>query len=62
MLNDSAFQRNVSGKSGVMLNLFSLKEKKEAEDRGGGRPKKGRSAAQLRITKVTLSPPSPDLT
>ena len=37
-----------------MLNLFSLKEKKEEGGKGGGSSKKKASAAQLRITKVSL--------
>ena len=35
----------------IMLNLFSLKEKKEEGAKGAGTKKKA-SAAQLRITKV----------
>ena len=35
-----------------MLNLFSLKEKKEEAGKGGASSKKKASAAQLRITKV----------
>ena len=35
-----------------MLNLFSLKEKKEEGAKGGAGAKKKASAAQLRITKV----------
>ena len=45
-----------------MLNLFSLKEKKEAEVKSGGWGKKKTSAAQLRITKVTNLPLSSLLT
>ena len=37
-----------------MLNLFSLKEKKEEGGKGPGTKKKA-SAAQLRITKVSPS-------
>ena len=41
-----------SGRSEKMLNLFSLKEKKEEGAKGGAGAKKKASAAQLRITKV----------
>ena len=37
-----------------MLNLFSLKEKKEEGAKSGAGNKKKASAAQLRITKVCL--------
>ena len=52
----STFQRNGLDKADEMLNLFSLKEKKEAEVKSGGGGKKKTSAAQLRITKVTSLP------
>ena len=38
-----------------MLNLFSLKEKKEEGAKGGAGAKKKASAAQLRITKVLIN-------
>ena len=45
-----------------MLNLFSLKEKKEAGGKDGGRISRRTSPAQLRITKVSQSLPTNSIT
>ena len=47
----------VSERNIKMLNLFSLKEKKEEGAKSGAGNKKKASAAQLRITKVKLPEP-----